>query len=111
MTLLVARIAASLARTVAAVVMLSIGAIAVGVIAFGVGGPFATALYFTLWWTLLFLALPFAARSQAASGEITEGTDPGAPAAPLLREKAIWTTLMTAPVFLALCLALPLVGP
>jgi methylmalonyl-CoA/ethylmalonyl-CoA epimerase len=54
-------------------------------------------LYLTLWWTLLFLALPFGSRSQASSGEVTEGTDPGAPSAPLLREKAIWTTLMTTP--------------
>ncbi len=107
---LVARLAGSLKRTVAAVVALSVAAVAVGVLGFGVGGAFATALYFTLWWTLLFLALPFAARSQAASGKVTEGTDPGAPAVPMLREKAIWTTLMTAPAFLALCVALPLVG-
>ena len=110
MTPLVARVADSLARTVAAVLALSVAAVAIGVVGLGVGGPFATALYFTLWWTLLFLALPFGSRSQAVSGDVTDGTDPGAPSAPLLREKAIWTTLMTAPVFLALCLALPLIG-
>lgn len=110
MTAAVARLAGSLASAVAAVVALSAAAIVVGVVAFGLGAAFAMALYFTLWWTLLFLALPFAARSQAETGEVAEGTDPGAPSAPLLREKAIWTTLMAAPVFVAVSWALPFAG-
>lgn len=108
--LLVAQVAGTLAKTLAAVGILSAAAIAVGVVAFGLGAPFATALYFTLWWTLLFVVLPFAAASQAEAGQVAEGTDPGAPSAPLLREKAIWTTLVAAPVFIAVSAILPLVG-
>jgi len=109
-TVFVARVADSLPKTVAAVLAVSVAAIVVGVTAFGLAAPFATALYFTLWWTLLFLVLPFGARSQAEAGEIAEGTDPGAPSAPKLRERGIWTTLVAAPVFIAVSWALPLAG-
>lgn len=94
----------------ALVVAVSGAAVAVGVVAFGLATPLAMALYFTLWWTLLFLVLPFSARSQAEAGEVAEGTDPGAPSAPLLREKAIWTTLVAAPVFVVVSWALPFAG-
>lgn len=103
-------IACSLARTLLVVAALSVGAVVLGVAGFGLPGPAATALYFTLWWTLLFAVLPFAARSQVEAGAVAAGTDPGAPSAPLLREKAIWTTLVAVPVFLAVSWALPLVG-
>ena len=105
-----ARVADTLGKTLAAVGILSAAAITVGVVAFGLGAPFATALFFTLWWTLLFVVLPFAVGSQAEAGQVAEGTDPGAPSAPLLREKAIWTTLVAAPVFVAVSAVLPLVG-
>lgn len=108
--ILVAGIAGSLAGTIALVAAVSLAAVAFGVVAFGLATPLAMALYFTLWWTLLFLVLPFSARSQADTGEVTKGTDPGAPSAPPLREKAIWTTLVAAPVFVVVSWALPLAG-
>ena len=37
------------------------------------------ALYFILWWVVLFAVLPFGVRSQDESGEVEAGTDPGAP--------------------------------
>ena len=37
------------------------------------------AIYFVLWWLVLFLTLPFGVRSQHEDGEGTPGTDPGAP--------------------------------
>ena len=104
------RIAASIAATVAVVVAWSAAAIAVSVAAFGLRAPGATALYFIVWWTLLFAILPFAVRSQTESGEVLSGTDPGAPSAPKLREKAIWTTLVASAVFLGVSWALPLAG-
>ncbi len=40
----------------------------------------ALALYFVIWWITLFLVLPFGVRSQQEAGEVTAGSDPGAPA-------------------------------
>lgn len=51
------------------------------------------AIYFVVWWVLLFVALPFGVRSQAESGEVTPGTEPGAPVAPRLLIKALWTSI------------------
>ena len=41
----------------------------------------AFAIYFVLWWIVLFLTLPFGVRSQHEDGEGAPGTDPGAPVA------------------------------
>ena len=41
----------------------------------------AFAIYFVLWWLVLFLTLPFGVRSQHEDGEGAPGTDPGAPVA------------------------------
>ena len=38
------------------------------------------AVYFLIWWLVLFTVLPWGARSQRESGEVAAGTDPGAPA-------------------------------
>ncbi|SFB70826.1 Predicted secreted protein [Bosea sp. CRIB-10] len=62
-----------------------------------VGGGLA--VYFVIWWTVLFVTLPFGVRSQAESGEVEKGTDPGAPVLPGLATKAIATTIIAAVVF------------
>jgi predicted secreted protein len=67
------------------------------------------ALYFTIWWIVLFAILPFGVRSQHESGEIVPGSDPGAPRAPRLVVKAMWTTLVSAVVFAAAYFAAPYV--
>lgn len=59
----------------------------------------AIAIYFIIWWTVLFAVLPFGVRSQAEDGQVTTGTEPGAPVAPLILKKALWTTLIAAIVF------------
>jgi predicted secreted protein len=61
--------------------------------------PTALAIYFIIWWAVLFAVLPWGVRSQQESGEVIRGTDPGAPAIPHLRRKLIWTTLIAAIVF------------
>jgi len=43
------------------------------------------ALYFLFWWLCLFVVLPFGVRSQAESGNVVPGTEPGAP-----RNTHIW---------------------
>ena len=54
--------------------------------------------------------MPFGARSQAETGDILPGSDPGAPALPALNEKAIWTTIVAAVVFTIAAWLLPLTG-
>jgi predicted secreted protein len=59
----------------------------------------AVAIYFLIWWIVLFAVLPFGIRSQHEAGDMPPGTDPGAPAIPRLGRKLIWTTLVSAAIF------------
>ena len=60
---------------------------------------FGLAVYFVIWWTVLFAILPLGITSQHETGEVIEGTDPGAPVAPKLLRKAIQTTVAASIVF------------
>ena len=66
--------------------------------------PMAIAVYFTMWWIVLFAILPIGVKSQHEAGvtDLPAGADPGAPAAPMLVRKALWTTLVSALLFAAL---------
>ncbi|MCO5131117.1 MAG: DUF1467 family protein [Xanthobacteraceae bacterium] len=57
------------------------------------------AIYFVLWWVVLFLTLPFGVRSQHETEETVRGTDPGAPVRTLMARKLIWTTILSAVIF------------
>ena len=59
----------------------------------------ALAIYFVIWWIVLFLTLPFGVRSQHEDGEAAPGTDPGAPVAARMLRKLIWTTVISAVIF------------
>lgn len=60
---------------------------------------FGLALYFIIWWTVLFAVLPFGVRTQAEAGEVVPGTPESAPAAPrMLRTFAI-TSAVAGAVF------------
>jgi predicted secreted protein len=59
----------------------------------------ALAIYFIIWWTVLFAVLPWGVRSQHETGETAPGTDPGAPAITRLRLKLVWTTIAATVVF------------
>jgi len=61
----------------------------------------AVAIFFLIWWIVLFAVLPWGVHSQQEHQEIAPGTDPGAPAIPKLRQKLVWTTLVSAVVFAA----------
>jgi predicted secreted protein len=64
------------------------------------------AIYFVLWWVVLFAVLPWGVRSQHESGEeIAPGTDPGAPAIHLVWRKLFWTTVVTSVIFAILYVA------
>jgi predicted secreted protein len=67
--------------------------------------PMAIAVYFTIWWIVLFAVLPFGVKSQHEAGgtpNLPTGSDPGAPIAPMLVRKALWTTAISAILFAAL---------
>jgi predicted secreted protein len=59
------------------------------------------AIYFVIWWLVLFAVLPWGVRSQAEQGEVVTGSDPGAPAIPYLGRKLVWTTAVSAVAFAA----------
>ena len=61
--------------------------------------PTSIAIYFLIWWTVLFAVLPWGVHSQEESGTVTRGTDPGAPSLPRLKRKLVWTTLVAGVVF------------
>lgn len=59
----------------------------------------AFAIYFVLWWIVLFTTLPFGVRSQHEDGESVAGTDPGAPVLARMGRKLLWTTLISGVIF------------
>lgn len=62
----------------------------------------ALAIFFLIWWVVLFAVLPWGVRRQDDAGsEIVPGTDPGAPAVPHLIRKLVWTTLVSLLIFAA----------
>ena len=60
----------------------------------------AIAIYFIIWWLVLFLTLPFGVRNSHESGTVVDaGHEPGAPINPLLWQKALFTTVLATIVF------------
>lgn len=57
------------------------------------------AIYFVVWWIVLFAVLPFGVRSQHEDGPSAEGTDPGAPVMARMARKLLWTTVATTVLF------------
>jgi predicted secreted protein len=57
------------------------------------------AIYFIIWWVVLFAVLPWGVRSQDESGEVAPGTDPGAPAVHTVWKKLMWTTIIASILF------------
>jgi predicted secreted protein len=57
----------------------------------------AIAIYFLIWWIVLFAVLPWGVRAQGEEG--APGTDPGAPRVPRLMAKLIWTTVVASVVW------------
>ena len=54
------------------------------------------AIYFTIWWTVLFSVLPIGVTSHAEAGiDKGDGGDPGAPVDPKLKKKFITTTIIS----------------
>ncbi len=73
-------------------------------------GPFtAIAIYFTLWWTVLFAVLPLGNRTYAEEGlDVPGGGERGAPVNPNLKRKFITTTWVSAVLWVILCVVIKL---
>ncbi|NJR13756.1 MAG: DUF1467 family protein [Phyllobacteriaceae bacterium] len=57
------------------------------------------AIYFVLWWLVLFAVMPFGVRTQSEDGEVTLGTVRSAPSRPHFAKAAFRTTIVSAVLF------------
>ncbi len=57
------------------------------------------ALYFIIWWTVLFAVLPIGVRTQGEEGTVVPGTPESAPAAPRLLRILALNSVVAAAVF------------
>lgn len=64
------------------------------------------ALYFIIWWVVLFAVLPWGVRTQGESGEVVQGTIESAPVKPRLLKIFLATTVVAAIVFLGVWYAM-----
>ena len=55
----------------------------------------AIALYFVVWWTVLFAMLPLGLKTQDEDNEVTLGTVPSAPRGPHMLKVVLRTTLVS----------------
>jgi predicted secreted protein len=60
----------------------------------------AIAVYFLIWWVVLFAVLPWGVRAQGEGR--AAGTDPGAPVIARLGARLVWTTIVATVIF-AVC--------
>jgi predicted secreted protein len=63
------------------------------------------AIYFVVWWTVLFAVLPWGVRSQEEEGEVILGTERSSPVRPMLVRKAVATSIVAAVVVFFIWLA------
>ena len=63
--------------------------------------PVATALaiFFLIWWVVLFAVLPWGIRSQHETDDMVPGTDPSAPTSVSVVQKLLWTTVVAIVVY------------
>ena len=65
------------------------------------------AIFFTIWWTVLFAVLPLGTVTHAEAGiDKGDGGDPGAPVDPKLKKKFLTTTWIAAVLWVVLFLIL-----
>ncbi|GGG93882.1 hypothetical protein GCM10007420_06660 [Glycocaulis albus] len=57
-------------------------------------------VYLITWWIVIFTVLPLRIQGQYEAGDIVEGSEPGAPVNPRLKEKALLTTFITSVLWL-----------
>ena len=57
------------------------------------------AIYFILWWVVLFAMLPFGLKTQEEDGEVTLGTVSSAPGRPHMLRAMLRTTVVSGIIF------------
>ena len=66
----------------------------------------AVVIFVLVWWCAFFAMLPIGVKGRWESEEDgVEGADPGAPADPNLKKKALWATVVALPVAAAVVAA------
>lgn len=68
------------------------------------------AIYFVVWWIVLFAVLPWGNRTQDEEGDVVMGTASSAPARPRLLAKAIVTSIVAGVVVFGIWLAIDRYG-
>jgi predicted secreted protein len=63
------------------------------------GWALGLAIYFIIWWIVLFAVLPIGVRTQGEEGIVVPGTPSSAPASPRLLKIAVLTTVVAGLVF------------
>nr|WP_183503543.1 DUF1467 family protein [Methylobacterium brachythecii] len=101
-------VAASTVKTLIVLAVLIAAIATVAVKAFDLTVFGSLALFFVLWWTFLFAVLPLGNQAEHDPSRIVPGQDPGAPARPRLREKALITTVAAAFAFFIALSVFPL---
>ena len=66
----------------------------------------AAALYFIIWWVVLFAVLPWGVRTQGDAGEVVQGTIESAPVKPPFLKIIATTTIVAAIVLLGVWYAM-----
>jgi predicted secreted protein len=59
----------------------------------------AFAVFFILWWLVLFATLPFSLRTQDEDGDVTLGTEASAPRGPHMLRAMLRTTVVSLVIF------------
>jgi predicted secreted protein len=67
---------------------------------------FGIALYFMIWWMVLFAVLPFGVRTQGEAGDVVPGTPASAPARPIMIRLFAANSVLAAIVFAGVWYAL-----
>ncbi|HAQ33787.1 MAG: hypothetical protein CMF74_16535 [Maricaulis sp.] len=68
----------------------------------GIGFVTGLVVFLITWWIVVFMILPIGIRSQQETGEMVQGTDPGAPSVANLKRKAWQTTVAASVIWLVL---------
>ena len=69
-----------------------------------------TAIYFVVWWVVLFAVLPWGVRTQQEEGDVVLGTTPSAPVRPLILRKVLATSVVAGIIVAGLWLAVDVYG-
>ena len=67
---------------------------------------FGLAIFFVVWWIILFAVLPFGVHTQSQAGETVPGTPPGAPAQFAIKRVFLINTAVSIVIFCAIWAAI-----